>query len=180
VLVFALIALGTGCEIGERSQSTGSSVADFDRKREELELHKRFRLYYLGRSFDGFELARIGYDHEPWRPVSFIYGDCEVPLFADGGCAPPYEVQVAPACPRHQRVLRSRGGRLTIRGVPAAQIDAGIQLHTGTVTVTIYGGDRKRRSRAVRALRPLGSGATTARLPAPTREVLEGRLPCRQ
>jgi hypothetical protein len=48
-------------------------------------------LYYLGDSFDGLPLTAIIGD--PSRNLSFIYGDCEIPIGIDpGGCGPPLEV----------------------------------------------------------------------------------------
>jgi hypothetical protein len=186
-----------GCGGGdERFDRSGRLVGNLDEKRTELERYKRFQLYYLGKSFDGFALSTVLYDRDPWRTVSFIYGDCEPPGGTDGGCAPPLEVQNDPACARNRLKGPAPVQRFRIRGVPAAGFSAEIEesvegsvpkardqngrleLYTGRETVSIFGGGQDRMRRAARALRALDSERVSPRLPSPVPDVVGRRITC--
>ena len=194
LVVFAILflfAAGCGTDRG-RSNQSGSLVDNFDQKRAEVERNKDFRLYYLGESFEGFALSSVLYDRDPWRTVSFMYGDCEPPA-ADGGCAPPLEVQVAPACAA-RRTSRAPVERFTIRGVPASGFsthveerprtardqDGMLELYTGWEVITIFGGGQDRMRRAARALRRLSSQQVIPKLPSPAREARDTSLTCEE
>jgi hypothetical protein len=179
-LALALVVACAGCGAGGgRNNLPGSLVEDLDEKRSELERYKRFQLYYLGKTFEGFALSRVGYNRDPWRTVGFIYGDCEPPGGADGGCAPPLEVQVDPACARNRLKDPKPVERLRIRGVPAASDQDGtLSLYTGWETITIFGSGKAQTRRAARALRTLSSEGVTPKLPPPAPDVHEQRISC--
>ena len=194
--VLLLVAAGCGTDEG-RSNQSGSRVENFDEKRSEVERYKAFQPYYLGESFEGFALSDILHDRDPWRTVSFIYGDCEPPSGTDGGCAPPLEVQVAPAC-AHRPSSLAPVERFTIRGVPASGFsrhveerveggpqtardqDGRLELYTGWEVVTIFGGGQDRMRRAARALRRLSSDQVARKLPSPARDARDTDLTCRE
>jgi hypothetical protein len=75
--VLACAALVAGCTSGDRSASLDDlGKADTP-------------YYYVGWSFDGFELSHV----ERYRDdvASILYGTCDAP--SDGGCPPPLELQ---------------------------------------------------------------------------------------
>jgi hypothetical protein len=151
-----------------------------------------FSAYYLGDSFSGHSLTETlrvcnkPYPSERVRGnyISYIYGNC-VPR-PDSGCAPPVEVQSAPACERSKpsRRIRRRARRHEVRGVPAVQFrgEARIELFTGDATVLIFGRTPTEVRKAAAALRSIpGSRVTVApnaRLPKPLRGALTGKLRC--
>jgi hypothetical protein len=190
-----LLCVGCGGDAGGADRS-GRPVGNLDEQRTEVERYKRFGLYYLGESFDGFALSRVLSDRDPWRTVSFIYGDCEPPRGGDGGCAPPLEIQNDPACRRTGRKGPAPVARFQIQGVPAAGFSAeveevaeggepkardqngSLEMYTGWTTITIFGGGQNRMRRAAGAIRPLSVERVGSRLPPPSREALEGRATC--
>jgi hypothetical protein len=175
-LALTLTILATGCGSGEgRNDLPGTQVADLDEKLQRLERQTRFPVYYLGDSFEGFALSHIEYNRQPRPSASLIYGTCEVPAFADGGCAPPVEVQVHRACGPSRPDIRSARQRSKIRGVPTRFLGGGLAVYTGNVTITIFGRSKRR---AAQTLRPIGADGPPRRLPAPTRAALEGTLTC--
>jgi hypothetical protein len=117
--------------------------------------------------------------------VSFVYGDCEPRA---GGCAPPLEVQVWPACVRNPSVLSYVGlgtpEATTVRGVPATFLDEGpgaarLELTTGRATVVVFGSSREQVTEAALALRGVNRELAADRpLPAPANGALAGRLDC--
>jgi hypothetical protein len=150
-----------------------------------------FSAYYLGDSFQGIPLKKKLRDCTNPRSrqigrvnyVSFIYGDCVAS--SDMGCAPPFEVQSAPACERNLSQYRRGSYRLLkVRGVPAATFggDAQLEIYTGDATVAIFGPSRSRVLIASEALMSVpGSGTSIpARvdLPKPARGALQGKLAC--
>jgi hypothetical protein len=123
-----------------------------------------FSAYYVGDELAGLPLTDISrvcnepYPGEPVRGnyVSFIYGDCTPGT--DSGCAPPLEVQTAPACERNASLYSPHfpRKRLRLRGVPGAYfapLDERLELYTGDATVVIFGRERKQVFAAARALR---------------------------
>jgi hypothetical protein len=150
-----------------------------------------FSAYYLGDAFRGLPLTktlRVCNKPHPQEPVrgnyiAYIYGDC-VPG-SDSGCAPPVEVQSAPACERKlSRRNRRRARAHKVRGVPALQFpgEPRLELFTGDAAVVIFGRTRVEVRKAAAALRSIpGSRVSVparARLPKPLRGALTGKLPC--
>ena len=171
LLVLALVTAGCGGEGKDRLP--GTLVDDFDKKRAEVQLSKDYPLYYLGKSYKDLALTEVLYDTDPWTHVSFIYGTCEPGgdgLIVEGGCAPPYEIQVEPTCLHGVKRL-ARGLQQRVRGVPAGQFQGWFTLHTGEALIRISGRGRRE---AAEALRPLGSGRL-GDLPPPSRS---GTRPC--
>jgi len=151
-----------------------------------------FSAYHLGDSFSGHALTETlrvcNKPHPPERVrgnyISYIYGDCTPGT--DSGCAPPVEVQSAPACerPKPSRRIRRLARTHKLRGVPAVQFrgESQIELFTGDATVRIFGRTPGEVRRAARALRSIpGSPVSVpphARLPKPLRGALTGTLRC--
>jgi hypothetical protein len=121
-----------------------------------------FPLVYAGERVDGLALVAIVRREDTANYVSFVYGDCRPPP-AEGGCAPPAEIQVWPAGSRSLGSYDpARGGpspELTrIRGSPAAFFDAGtrLEVYSAQVTVVVFARSQERVGRVADALRCVG------------------------
>jgi hypothetical protein len=131
---------------------------------EQARAFEEFPLVYAGERVDGLPLVAIVRRDDTADYVSFVYGDCRPPS-AEGGCAPPAEIQVWPAGRRNLGSYDvSRGGSVaeptTIRGSPAAFFDAGtrLELYTAQVTVVVFARSRERVGRIADALRCVVEG----------------------
>lgn len=163
-----------------------------------------FRLYSLGARFAELPLTtvmRICSVPQPlsaeaeelpptWRAnfVSYIYGTCEPPQ-GEGGCAPPVEVQVWPACERHRALYRPPPKLTRRRGVPSVVASAvTTEIYTADATVAVSARDANLLERAIAALQPVApAGAPadlpprlqpTAQLPPPEPGAVTGDLSC--
>jgi hypothetical protein len=139
-----------------------------------------FRLYSLGRQFDGLPLATVIRRCDNADPmgsanyVSFIYGTCTPQpapgeKYVDSGCAPPLEIQVWPSC---ERTFGDYGGARAKmlpqrRGVPVADVDDWVELYTADSTVVVFATHAERADRAVAALQPVERGTAPATFPPP-------------
>jgi hypothetical protein len=132
-----------------------------------VEQDLNFVAYSLGSSFEGLPVTallrdcELPYPGEPGRAnhVTYVYGDCVLPTPADGGCAPPLEVQTWPACERsladyYDPAFPDAYSRTTARGVPAASFDGGtrFELYAGGSTIVIFGADPAQVRRAADAV----------------------------
>lgn len=143
-------------------------------------------LYDAGGAVGGHPLSAVLRRDTPMPYVAFVYGDCSPS--GDTGCAPPAEVQVWPACRRNLALYRaSEHGvgppleQATVRGAPAAFLDAGtrLELQTGRVTVVVFARSRAEVERVAAALRAVdGSVAPGRPLPPPSPGALGGEAPC--
>jgi hypothetical protein len=154
-------------------------------------------VFWVGRWFEGHALAarttasgtpQNGEGGFAARYASFVYGDC-TPV--DGGCPPPLEIQVWPACvraladyrvtPFSPELLPHR--RLVRRGVPAALFAEGaglarLELYSGAVTIVIFGTEEAELLRAAGALRRYGGDVRRRALPSPLPGAMVGTLEC--
>jgi hypothetical protein len=150
----------------------------------ELEgLRSQDPIFYPGERTEGVPLETVLRRSDSAEYVSFVYGDC-VPE-SDAGCAPPFEIQVWPACRRHLALYGSSSGpdldRVAVRGVPAAVLDGGtrLELQTGRSTIVVFADTRQRLSRIAQDLRSLdGRTASGVPLPPPDPGAVDGRLAC--
>ena len=159
-----------------------------------------FRLYSLGPHYEDLPLTtiirRCDNPSADGRAnyVSYIYGDCDPgPLpgeeYADGGCAPPLEIQVWPACERafgDYDVIPSPD-RAERRGVPSAALADRVELYSADSTVVIFGASPKEAEQAAGAVKaaPQAASALDAAesaeeitLPSPVAGAVEGKLRC--
>lgn len=184
----AVLSLGAGRCRGQRAHRQATARKPCPPEGSEA---VNFSAYYLGESFQGIPLerklrnCRPPLQGEPGRPnyLSYIYGDCVAT--SDTGCAPPFELQSAPACERNLSQYRHGSYRLLkVRGVPAATFagDVRLEVYTGDATVTIFAPDQSRVMEAAEALRSIPGSARSISagvdLPKPVPGALEGRLPC--
>jgi hypothetical protein len=163
-LLGAIPALATGIVLAAAATGAGESDNARSGKRwkpspPEGSTAVNFSAYYLGDAFQRHALTktlRVCNKPHPWEPVrgnyiSYIYGDC-VPG-SDSGCAPPVEVQSAPACERRpSRRIRRRARRHQFRGVPVVQFpgESRLELFTGDATVVIFGAHTPRGTQGCR------------------------------
>ncbi len=112
---------------------------------EELRQSKPKDMYFLGESFEGFQLEHAA-------PNFFVYGSCDPQPWS--ACGPP--VQVQHIVYRSRDWQRAHGCRRagTIRGVPATHHDSLITFTRGRF-VKIYATSDAQTKRASEALRSL-------------------------
>jgi hypothetical protein len=131
VLLAAVVA--TGC--------AGSASDDL----EELRRSKPKDTYFLGESFEGYELEHA-------EPGFFVYGTCDPA--PDSGCGPPVQIQHIPYRSHDWEIAQGCRRAGTIRGVPAIHHDTYIALTRGWF-VKIYATSGAQTKRAFGALRSL-------------------------
>ena len=190
ILFGAIVGLAIGMPLAA-ALSSASSAKQLKPCPPEGSNAVNFSAYYLGDAFGGHTLTktlRVCNEPHPLEPVrgnyiSYIYGAC-IPG-SDSGCAPPVEVQSAPACERKlSRRSRLRARRLKVRGVPAIRFpnESRLELFTGDAAVVIYGRTRGEVRKAATALRSIPDSRVSvparARLPKPLPGALTGRLRC--
>jgi hypothetical protein len=145
-----------------------------------------FPLYWLGESFDKWDLAHVdGLDYDS-QIVTFIYGDCTPHGGEQPSCTPPLQVQVSPLCSHLDVVARAPiWKQREIRGAPVGTIDSAPVLFTRRAQVKVYRGEGSRPGDTMRALRALRSInqvppviAASGPIPGPPRTMLEGTRSC--
>lgn len=155
-----------------------------------------FGLYSLGETYDGLSLEAIirrcdssGLDYGSANYVSYIYGDCSPSPGSDGGCAPPYEIQIWPAC---ERSLDDYDlGKLEVgetRGVPSITLSDRTELYSADATIVVFGPSLKDAAAASEQVvaggevaptrAPASTGSSEQALPEPERGALDGSLRC--
>jgi hypothetical protein len=171
-LALAIVALlaagGTGCSRADAPRG--------DRTLAEVRQGPGPAPYFVGEEFEGLALTAIL--GEAW-PVTFVYGDCDVPFGSDGGCAPPLQIQVWPIRERPPSLISPmiECSRVTVRGAPGAFFGSDLDLYVGELTVVIFADSRGRTLRAAEALRPVaGTDAGSGGLPQPAADVDVGSL----
>jgi hypothetical protein len=195
----AVAALAVGVATSAQQQDPfRSDLSTFNA--ETVRTFSDFPLYSLGPQFEGLpltaivrvnrELARkaragFGVPDNRTNHVTFVYGTC------GGGCVPPLQVQIWPACDRtlQDYYFNVPGGgpsrpyeTATIRGVPAAKFEDMLEIYSGTVTIVIFGDSAEQQERAAQKLVSAnvlaGSVSAGEPLPAPVAGAMEGKLQC--
>jgi hypothetical protein len=113
--------------------------------------------YWLGPYFAGLRLTHTS----SFNGKSFSYGDCEPPP-GEGGCSVPAQVQNFSSCERNPigldrlpyRVFLVRGG-----GLAAEYERTGVDVGTGSRTVTVYTNEFELMGAALREIRPQSDSA---------------------
>jgi hypothetical protein len=160
----------------------------------------RFPLYSLGTQFEDLPVTAIvrvnrkptikarggfGVPDNRTNHMTFVYGTC------GGGCVPPLQVQIWPACDRtlQDYYYNVPGGGpsrpydlATIRGVPAARFSGMLEIYSGTVTIVIFGETAAQQERAAESLVSAnalaGDIAPGDPLPPPVAGAMKGKLKC--
>lgn len=152
------------------------------------------------RTFEGYPLYWVGEHFEQWdleyvevRPdgfTTFGYGTCEIQgWFADGGCAQPLQIQIQPLCAHLDVVAGNQvWQRRQVRGASVGTLDGAPVLFANRAQIKVYRGqgtdsDPGLPMRALRALRSVNSVRPVIDadepIPAASRAVLSGAVPCR-
>jgi hypothetical protein len=161
------------------------SVGDGDPDVESARTFQDYPLYWAGERFEQWDLEHVSVN--PSGFSTFIYGTCDIEgWFADGGCAPPLEIQIQPLC-AHLDVVANNPvwKRREVRGAPVGTIDSAPVLFTNRVQVKVYrgqGSDPGLPMRALQALRSVNQvePVIDAADPIPNAScaVLSGVAPC--
>ena len=174
-LALAVAALA-GC-----TRTVGEGDPDLDA----AHVFESYPLYWVGERFERWELEHVAAN--PAGVSTFIYGTCEIEgWFADGGCAPPLQIQIQPLC-AHLEVVAANPAwrRREVRGAPVGTIDDAPVLFTNRVQVKVYWGQGADAGLPMRTLHTLRSANDVEPVidaddpipPAP-RAVLSGAAPC--
>lgn len=191
LMTAAVIAASIGgLTLATRGESVFTAVAPMQGNWSiaQAKSHNRFPLYDAGDNVAGFPLTAVTRDPES-EAVTFLYGDCIPPSNGmggyEGGCPPPVQVQVWPACKRNpasytQDMLSPIGDKQTVRGVPAATYEGGrrLEIQTGTSTVVIFAA-AELVPQVADALEGVNSKVPAhVTLPAPAAGAMSGKLSC--
>ena len=160
----ALIA--SGCSTGDPKPIASSELA-------EAQTFPYYRVYWVGRSFDGHALAaadglrgyieRIG--------TSVYYGSCvkSKGIFGGGTCELPLQVTTV-IYRLHSNAPLGPQRNLIVRGVPATVYDGGrsIEIYTGRVAIDVFSDHFAHALQAAQRLAPVNApGSAAGDLPAP-------------
>jgi hypothetical protein len=167
LLALTLGALASGC--GSRGSVTVPHGEDVDDGLASARA-ARVHVYYAGRSLAGLPLT--GVDVEGPDRVLIVYGTCRIALPADGGCAPPIQIQHFPFKPADWRLAINCHRRPSLLGVPTVRHD-GLVLFTEGQVVKIYARSPAEDRRVARALRRVSDDTPVRHLPAPDPRVAE-------
>jgi len=192
LLTAAVIAASIGGLIlATRGESVFTNVAPLrgNWNIDQAKGYNRFALYDAGDNVAGYPLTAITHDTQGGEVVTFLYGDCIPPSDGmggyDGGCPPPVQVQVWPACKRNpasytQDMLSPIGDKRTVRGVPAASYEGGrrLEIQTGTSTVVIFAAAELVPQVADALESVNGKVPAHVTLPAPAAGAMTGKLSC--
>ncbi len=186
-------ALAGGLMWATHSQSASSNgvapmQGNFDMS--QAQSFTNFPLYDAGDSVAGYQLNAIertvDVDHGT-QNITFLYGDCVPPKESDGsydgGCPPPVQVQVWPACARNPALYgqspgQPTGDHVVLRDVPALAFGGQTELYTGTSTVVIFANDSLIPKVAAALQGVNNSVPASSALPAPAAAVMDGTLKC--
>ena len=204
LIVTAAAVLAIGLVTSAKGQAPfRSDLSNFTP--ETVRVFADFPLYSLGTQFEELPLtAIVRVNRKPMRKarggfgvpdnrtnhMTFVYGTC------GGGCVPPLQVQIWPACDRtlqayhyndNIRGLRVGGPSrpydlVTVRGVPAARFASMLEIYSGTVTIVIFGESASQQKRAAESLASVnilaGNVSAGEPLPPPVGGAMEGKLRC--
>jgi hypothetical protein len=166
--VLALCAAATACGCATRHPPPIGAGA-----LAEAETFPYYRLYWVGRSFDGHPLAAVDAQKGYIASVgdSVYYGDCVhgKGIFGGGSCLLPLQVTTV-IYRLHSNATLGPQRNIIVRGVPATVYDEGrsIEVYSGRVTIDIFSNTFSRAHRAALALLPLNApGSAAGPLPPP-------------
>jgi hypothetical protein len=162
----AVAALCGGCGTGHPQAIGAGTLA-------EAQTFPYYRLYWVGRSFLGHQLAAAdgqkGYISSLGDSV--YYGDCVKGkgIFGGGSCILPLQVTTV-VYRLHANATLGRQRNIVVRGVPATVYDEGrsIEVYSGRVAIDLFSNTFAHAYAAARALRTLNApGSAVTDLPPP-------------
>jgi len=159
-------SLAGGCATGHPAPISSSALA-------EAETFPYYRVYWVGRSFDGYSLATVdgqkGYNSSIGDSV--YYGDCVHGNGASGGGGCPVPLQVTTVIYRlHSNAPLGPQQNIVVRGVPATVYDEGrsIEIYSGRVAIDVFSDTSEQALQATMKLLPINApGSATGDLPPP-------------
>jgi len=167
-VLLVLCAAATACGSATRHPPPISAGA-----LEEAETFPYYRLYWVGRSFDGHPLAAVDAQKSYIASVgdSVYYGDCVhgKGIFGGGSCLLPLQVTTV-IYRLHSNATLGPQRNIIVRGVPATVYDEGrsIEVYSGRVTIDIFSDTFSHAHKAALELLPLNApGSAAGRLPPP-------------
>jgi hypothetical protein len=167
VVLTTLAALAaTGCSTGQPGAISRGDLA-------EAQTFPYFRVYWVGRSFQGHHLAAVdglkGYIASVGDSV--YYGDCvqSKGIFGGGSCQLPLQVTTV-IYHNHSNKALGAQRNILVRGVPGVVYDEGhsIELYTGRVAIDIFADTYAHAIAGALRVRPVNApGSATGDLPPP-------------
>jgi hypothetical protein len=155
-----------GCGTGAPAPISASELA-------EAQTFPYYRVYWVGRSFDGHPLAAADglKNYNDTVGDSVYYGDCvnSKGIVGGGNCLLPLQVTTVMYALHSNTALGSQHN-LLVRGVPATVYDEGraIELYTGRVAIDVFSDTYAHALQASRELLPVNApGSASADLPLP-------------
>lgn len=166
ILALCLAVALSGCGTSPPGELTANELA-------EAQTFPYFRVYWVGRSFDGRPLAAAdglnGYIEKVGDSV--YYGDCvnSKGILGGGNCLLPLQVTTV-IYVLHSNTALGAQHNIVVRGVPATVYDEGraIELYSGRVAIDIFSDTYAHALQASEELLPLNApGSASSDLPPP-------------
>ena len=166
ILALCLAVTLSGCGTSPPGELTANELA-------EAQTFPYFRVYWVGRSFDGRPLAAAdglnGYIEKVGDSV--YYGDCvnSKGILGGGNCLLPLQVTTV-IYVLHSNTALGAQHNIVVRGVPATVYDEGraIELYSGRVAIDIFSDTYAHALQASKELFPLNApGSASSDLPPP-------------
>jgi hypothetical protein len=166
ILALCLAVTLSGCGTSPPGELTANELA-------EAQTFPYFRVYWVGRSFDGRPLAAAdglnGYIEKVGDSV--YYGDCvnSKGLLGGGNCLLPLQVTTV-IYVLHSNTALGAQHNIVVRGVPATVYDEGraIELYSGRVAIDIFSDTYAHALQASQELLPLNApSSASSDLPPP-------------
>jgi hypothetical protein len=141
-----------------------------------------YPIYWVGDRFEGLELERVSVGAESVSVL--VYGTCTTD--GERECEPPLEIRIQQLCEDLDEIARNPIWKSReVRGAPVGMFEGAPVLFGERTRIEVRGGPRSDAGlpfRALRALRSLNDVTpvidSRGPIPAPAREVLDGRAPC--
>jgi hypothetical protein len=166
VLVLCAAAAAGGCATGHPRSIDASALA-------EARSFPYYRVYWVGRSFNGHVLAAADGQKSYNSSVgdSLYYGDCVQGkgIFGGGSCQLPLQVTTV-IYRLHSNATLGPQRNIAVRGVPATAYDEGrsLEIYSGRVAIDIFSETFAHALQAAMQLRPLNApGSASGNLPPP-------------
>lgn len=166
ILALCLALAAGGCGTSQPGELTASELS-------EAQTFPYFRVYWVGRSFDGRPLAAAdginGYIEKVGDSV--YYGDCvnSKGILGGGNCLLPLQVTTV-IYVLHSNAALGEQHNIVVRGVPATVYDEGraIEIYSGRVAIDIFSDTYTHALQAADELLPLNApGSASSDLPPP-------------
>jgi len=167
----ALLALCSALVIGGCGASAPGQLAQG--ALEEAQTFPYYRVYWVGRRFDGQPLAAADglKDYIDTVGDSLYYGDCvnSKGILGGGNCQLPLQVTTV-VYALHSNTALGAQHNIVVRGVPATVYDEGraIEIYSGRVAIDVFSDSYAHALQASSQLAPVNApGSASAALPAP-------------